>query len=485
MKPAIKSFVLMVLLFLSIFSSAFLTFVLAQSGTNLSGVIDSDSTWTRSGSPYSLTGPVAIVQGITLTIEQGTTVNLNSYYMQINGTLHAIGIESEKVTFNGGQIIFTLTSNGWAEQAKSGCIIENALINQTLISSNNPIKIDKCIINSQISVTSSIISNNVVTGEIRSSSPIGSGAVDSSIISNNNVKGKIVLGSVSLGAISAPSESSTVSNNIVEGSIISGSPQGIPQIFNNIVTEGGIGCDGYANIFNNYVYGCQNGISLYTMRVFGGNLPCYATVQNNKVTENSVGISISLSSVNGGATQTPTILNNTISSNKFGISLSGFGYDKTPTIQYNNLQDNSDYNFYLQESNNADVSYNWWGTTDESIISKSIYDYKNDFNLGKVTFTPILNSPNTQTSNVTFPNQTALPNPNPTITTSSNSTITSATNPPVSTNTSMPSQPETNPNSITLPLNLFILIIATLGLALVILSVLVFRPHKRTQSNQT
>jgi hypothetical protein len=207
------------------------------------------------------------------------------------------------------------------------------------------------------------------------------------------------------------------------------------------------------------------------MRVFGGNLPCYAIVQNNRVTGNSVGISISLTSVNGGATHTPTILNNTISANSIGISLSGFGYDSTPTIQNNNLQDNSDYNFYLQESNNANVSYNWWGTTDESTISKSIYDYKNDFNFGKVTFAPILTSPNPQAANVIISNPAITPSPT--------STYNPTTNPTVPTNASSQTTPNTNTNSITLPLNAFISIIAVFGLTLIILSVLLLRQRRK------
>ena len=474
-----KGIVLISLFLLSIFSSAAFSLTSAEDSTNVSGVIDSNSTWTNSKSPYLLTGPVAIVQGITITIEPGTTINLNSYYVQVNGTLSAIGSPNEKITFNGGQIIFTAISNAWSEQTASGCILENVIINQTSISSSNSIKINNCNIDAQISVSSSIISNNQITGEIRSSSSPTSSATDISLITNNNVKGKIVLGSVSLGAISASAEASTVSNNIVEGSIISGSPQGTPQIFNNTVTKGGIGCDGYGSIFNNYVYGCQSGISLYTMRVFGGNLPCYAIVQNNKVTENSVGISISLTSVNGGATQTPTILNNTISKNSIGISLSGFGYDTTPTIKNNNLQDNTDYNFYHRESNNADVSYNWWGTTDESTINKSIYDYKNDFNFGLVTFKPILTSPNTQAANAIIPNPTPTATENPNQTPNPTSTDNQTSNSSIPTNSSTQATPNTNQSSITLPLNAFLSIIAVFGLTIIILTVLVLRQRRR------
>jgi hypothetical protein len=70
------------------------------------------------------------------------------------------------------------------------------------------------------------------------------------------------------------------------------------------------------------------------------------------------------------------------------------------------VENNSDYNFYLSASNSPDVSYNWWGTTDESAISQSIYDSKNDFNLGTVNFVPFLTAPN--------PNAPANPAPTPT-----------------------------------------------------------------------
>ena len=399
---------------------------LAQGGTDVTGIIAQNTTWTPSGSPYTLTGNTLVDKGVTLIIQPGVTVNLGSYYIRVNGTLNAKGTPSDKITFNGGQIFFTASANGWNEQSNSGCIFENSVINQISISNSNPIKIDSCIINSQITVTSSIISNNVVTGNINSQSTIPSVGqtnppVDTSAISGNTVYGNIVLGSVSLGAITAPSEACTVYNNTVYGSIISGSPQGAPQIFNNVVTDGGIGCTGDGSIHNNYVHDCEVGISLYSMRVFGGNLPCYATVENNLVVGNSVGIKISLSDNHGGITTVPTVQKNTVSGNNIGISLVEGGYAATPPIQFNNLQNNSQYNFYLAASNNADLTNNWWGTTNESAIAQSIYDFKNDFNLGTVTFVPFLTTPNAEAPSIYTPTPTPTPSssqtpyPSPTV----------------------------------------------------------------------
>jgi hypothetical protein len=98
----------------------------------------------------------------------------------------------------------------------------------------------------------------------------------------------------------------------------------------------------------------------------------------------------------------------------------------TPNISNNNIQDNVKYNFYLGKytSDNVDAVYNWWGTTDQSVISNLIFDNKNDFNLGKVIFEPILMMPNSEAmpdSDIplpvpdSFPPSSPSPNPEPEI----------------------------------------------------------------------
>jgi hypothetical protein len=369
----------------------------AKAQTQVNGIITQDTTWTKANSPYALTGNLLVNTGVTLTIQAGVTLNLNSYYIRVNGTLAARGTSSEKIYINGGSIEYTSSSIGWNEETGSGCLIENAVITQTSISSSNPMKIDNSIINGAVSVTSSIVTNNIIKSDLNSRS---------SVVTNNNVDANIVLGNFNPQALSAP-DTSTVSNNIIDGSITAISSNGTPQIFNNTISNGGIGCSGYSHIYNNYIHGCNVGISLYTPRVFGGNLPCYATVENNLVVDNSKGIAIDLTEVFGGGTQCPTIRNNTISGNLIGISLSELGYNATPTIQNNNLQNNSNYNFYLAAPNNVNVAYNWWGTTNQSTISTSIYDFKNDFNLGTVNFTPFLSTPESQAP--TIPTQVPIP----------------------------------------------------------------------------
>jgi hypothetical protein len=493
-----KSFSLLLILILAVSSLtaifSTLPFGLAQSGTNVSYIITQDSTWTPAGSPYTLTGDTLVYQGVTLTIEPGVTVNLGSHYIEVNGTLSAIGSPSDKVNFNGGQITFTTSSNGWSEQTDSGCLIENANIDQTSISSSNPLKIDSSNINGQVSVTSSIITNNIITGAIsganstisnnnvigditmQASPAIGSYPSESSVISNNVVTGDINVGYFD---VEVSGDSSTVFNNTVNGSISSVSGEGAPEIYNNTVSNGGIGCAGYGSIFNNCIYGCQDGISLSTPRGFGGNLYCFATVENNLIIDNTQGIDIELTSTFGPGTACPTILNNTISDNSVGIYLSENYYNATPTIQYNNLQNNSNYNFNLVAPNNIDATYNWWGTNNQSAISNSIYDYNQDFTLGKVTYTPFLTAPNSQAPN---PN-TPIPTPAP--------TSTQSTAPPSHTATlNLTSSSSPSPSPSLLPIELTVtgvvaIVIVAVAVGTFLLGKRAERNSKRTADYQT
>ncbi len=60
------------------------------------------------------------------------------------------------------------------------------------------------------------------------------------------------------------------------------------------------------------------------------------------------------------------------------------------TITYNNIFNNTE-NIHLTDFGNVTAIYNWWGTTDASAINQTIWDFKNDTNLGIVTFEPFLN----------------------------------------------------------------------------------------------
>ena len=62
-----------------------------------------------------------MVDGVTLTIEPGTVVNLGSNYIQVNGTLRAEGSENQLIKFSGigGANIILNNVSSWDEQAET------------------------------------------------------------------------------------------------------------------------------------------------------------------------------------------------------------------------------------------------------------------------------------------------------------------------------------------------------------------------------
>ena len=62
-------------------------------------------------------------------------------------------------------------------------------------------------------------------------------------------------------------------------------------------------------------------------------------------------------------------------------------------VHYSNLYDNVPYDFRNMEATDVDAINNWWGTTNETLIHEHIYDYYDDYNLGRVSFKPFLTGP--------------------------------------------------------------------------------------------
>ena len=239
-----------------------LPFGFAQNGANENGVITSNITWTKENSPYTLTGPVSVVNGATLTIEPGVTVNLADYYIQVNGTLVARGTSTDKIYFNGGGnsnnggIAFTSKSTSWNELTGSGSIIENAVITTQAIG----ISIEKA---------SPKINQNSITGNyaigVLSGSPV---------ISNNVLVGNVGVSS---------SDSITVTGNNVKGTVYAN--QGTVLSNNTIIGVGeGVGVySSGASITDNKIVGFQQGIS---------TVDYVSTIERNIIAYNDVGIQV-------------------------------------------------------------------------------------------------------------------------------------------------------------------------------------------------
>jgi parallel beta-helix repeat protein len=431
-----KSFSLLLIVILAVSSLtvifATIPFGLAQSGTNVSGIIASDTTWTQADSPYNLTGDILISSGTTLTVGMGSTLNLDGYYImvngsliiqqgstinmgnadayiQVNGVLSAIGTNNNPIQINGNvagvtefgpayysYITFSVSSTGWNDATNSGSIIENAVVNLTELDVSTSVK----------------VSNDTISGgemDILGGSPLIYGNSISTLVyikggncllSNNNVVNGFILYSGEDGG-----DGATIINNVIsnaeyvsdfrDGIWFSGEPIGNVLIENNLISD-----------------------NIYGIQIFSPNvsvMPTTLTIQNNTITNNNVGIWVS------NAYQ-PTIIENNFPNNTLNIQLVITGYEG--------------------HSNNVDASNNWWGTTDAQAINQTIYDFKNDFNLGTVNFVPFLTEPNPE----------ALPNQNPSIST----TIASPSPTPIQNSTSSitpttQSTPSTIPSSTLSP----------------------------------
>lgn len=73
--------------------------------------------------------------------------------------------------------------------------------------------------------------------------------------------------------------------------------------------------------------------------------------------------------------------------NETGILVSGGSVHLTHI--YNNLA----FNLKNTGSNTINATHNWWGSTNETLIDGYIYDYYDDYNLGKIFYKPFLPSP--------------------------------------------------------------------------------------------
>ena len=343
-----------------------------QAATEVSGIISSDTTWTQANSPYNLTGIVTVNEGVTLTIDAGATIYLNSYNIQVNGTLAARGTSTTPIQINKEiyglmnpfytvGITFNPSSADWNSQTGTGCIIENVIGTRWTISINNasPKINQNSDVNIDVNGGSPVISGNTPYGiTVEGGSPT---------ISNNTMEGylgKGAFGGNNYGVFLGGSNNALVFDNTFiglyyPGAIIASS--GTPMIERNLIK---------GSHSSNPSSVPSIGITVYSASPL---------IENNTITENNIGLNIYYDSLSNPPSTPPS-----------------------PTIVYNNIQNNSEYNIYLGDltavygltAPDVNASYNWWGTTNISSINQTIYDNKNNFNVGTVTFMPILTSPN-------------------------------------------------------------------------------------------
>lgn len=192
-----KACTLILILLMALASSTIIgtvPFGRAQNGRSINSItINTDATWTKSSSPYIITGTVTVKNGATLTIEAGATVNIpQSASLQIEGTIVAKGTPADNIVLNGGgDLIFMANSTSWNNQTSTGSIIENAAINYVTLTVLSSPKISNstvyggfiCLDGGSPQITSNSIACSIMSND----------SVQSPVISNNNIVGSIII----------------------------------------------------------------------------------------------------------------------------------------------------------------------------------------------------------------------------------------------------------------------------------------------------
>lgn len=429
--------------------------------TDVIGRLTSDTTWTKAQSPITLTGPVNVDNGVTLVIEQGVTVNLDGYYIQVEGTLRSIGTNTEQVTFNNGKINFKENNNYWNPQTNTGNIIENSkLIGVTINAYPAPaIKFHQNSLSGDLTVAgTSTVTDNTIIGTI---------TVDgSAIVWKNNVQGSITCS----GYEATEQKYPIISCNTVSGR-----------------TGAGIGCSGYAQVEDNTISNCKYGISISIGYVAGYIFAPHVTALRNEVSNCEQGLHLEIYTSTIYTSGYESVASNTFSHCKEGVHASGELYGLI--LKNNNIIDCSSYRFYLEGGGEVNATLNWWGTTDTAAIKQSIYDSSRDFNLGTVTFEPLLTAENTEAypnQNAEMPTMQSTTSPTPNVT--SQPTPAQTDEPSASDATAIPTILPThhsNENLIVGSFDLELGIFATLVIVIVLLAVLIVVVLKRSKSKTT
>ncbi|PVX24854.1 MAG: hypothetical protein CW716_09285 [Candidatus Bathyarchaeum sp.] len=442
--------------------------------TEISGTISSNTTWTKENSPYQLIDDLTIMHGVTLTIEPDVIVR----FSQTKGSTDWVGRPTTITISHDLHVDGNLVAHGSTFFTDSTTIIfsktsSSSKIENTTFSRHFKISISGCspaIRNNTFSSATFVITD-------------GSPEVQNNIFSSAKftlVEGSPLIHSNSFESlevydpfISINGGSAVVSNNTINDDASA-------EVL--IYLEG----ENTAVISDNYF----SGQFRFSAVVITSGSPLFErNFVSNHNTEHwplkAVGFTICGDS-------NPIIRSNTIANNKVGVNIYDCNGSSSVTLEGNNFEQNSQYNIYLGEEGvygttapNVDAANNWWGTADTSVIIQSIFDHRNNFNVGSVTFNPILDSRNSAampnaSPNATLPASINLQNSESLLQVSNDSNASSTSS--IASQDSTPTiqlPPETQQQ---LPQEWLIGIIAALTAAVIVLSNAVIYLYKKQRS---
>ncbi len=388
-----RSVIISLLLFVSILISAE-----TVESTDVSGIISTNTTWTLADSPYVIVGDTLIEEGNKLIIEPGVEIIFdNSYALYVDGSLEAVGNSMSPInittgSIEQGEISFRITSDT-GENAFKNCFIDNI-----------GITIDRAsvdFLNSKLLEAHLDFNNGNYVAEIRNNSFSN---CTSEVLINSGGGGSYNLVNNSFYSCAIKFYGTgTNSKTYVLNNSFSGSPHYGLELLSG-------GRD--ATFRGNRIFDNENGVNI-------DGLGTDSDFTNNLIYNNGIGLRTE------GIGSSTFVEYNTIVQNNIGVDISYRVYDDM--IRFNNIYNNTQYDAKTRRSyeDNTNIPLNYWGTTNLTLISEHIYDYYDDYNLGKIVYEPILTAPVNITSTTTTTTTT------PTTTSSSTTTtIPSEDDPP-------------------------------------------------------
>ena len=363
-------------------------------------IISNDTIWTLNKSPYIISNNVLVEQDVKLTIEPGVLIKFDkNKTLRVDGELYAIGTRLYKITFTSNKanpepgdwngINFFPTSKKSSLKycnINYGSGISNSCdelleISHCRISNNSETR--KAIHNeASIIISNSIITRNKGGGVCNRNNMI----IQNCIISRNTAeKGGGVF---------------NTRDAIIYNSTIT----------RNIASNGG----GIANNWNDnedeclYIYNCTITENLAKFKGGGiynfddGNL----IVKYSKIKNNSASLGSGIYSCSETEIYNSTIVENNANNNSSAIYI----YHHCSVIIENSNLDNLNYNIHFESSDEIKATNNWWGTINTDSINRSIYDFQDNFYLGKVEYIPFLKTP--ADINYTYQSSNIKNNPN-------------------------------------------------------------------------
>lgn len=384
-----------VCLFVCIFTGLLLGILKDSSAVESKKIIFTDTTWTKSGSPYILKEGIVVPNGVTLTIEPGVVVKFDKGLgINVDGTLIAKGTPNEKITFtrnsfdNWGYVFFSDSSTDAVYDTygdyTAGSILEHCIVEYSggvNVSNNGAVRLE----NAHPFINYCTIQNNSASGIIgwslsgtliiantnitNNSSTTGSGGgID--IYSNgttrilNNTISKNTASSGGVGGINIYNASATtatvttISNNTIDSNIGSGIMANqyswsntLVNISNNIISNNtsssvggiyiGLGYgNGTTNFSGNIVY--NNTASSVGGGIFAYNNQGTINIINNIIGKNTSGDvgSIYAAHSNYYAGGETNISYNSLVGNSAKNEAAVYCYDTRKDFKYNTITNN-------------------------------------------------------------------------------------------------------------------------------------------------